>query len=119
MMKFFSEIKYDAEFIRGHSLQPKWYKALKVFLILGYLGGYYAFFGKGKTLLFCGIFFGLSILMHIIYRVKTHKFTQSWLDFVVFEDGQGHRSYRPIGPYYYLAVGFHFILAVILSQILL
>ncbi len=119
MKKFFSEIKYDLNFIRGHTLQPGWYKVLKVFLVLGILGGYYALFGGWKTLLFCSVFFGLSILMHIIYRVKTHKFTQSWLDFVVLDDEQGQRSYQPIGPYYYLAVGFNFMLAVLLSQLLL
>lgn len=119
MKRILDEIKYDAEFIRGHTLQPQWYKILKIFIILGILGGYYALFGGWKTLLFCGIFLGSCFLVHMIYRIKTSKFTQSWLDFVIVDDDQGQRSYQPIGPHYYLAIGFNLFLAVILSQVLL
>ena len=70
MKKLLSEIKFDAEFIRGHTLQPQWYKIIKVFLILAFLGIYNWFFGPGKTLLFCGIFFGLSLVVHLLYRIK-------------------------------------------------
>jgi hypothetical protein len=119
MKKFLSEIKYDAEFIRGHTLQPQWYKILKVFLLLGLLGGYFALFGGWKTLVFCVVFFGLSTALHLVYRIKTQKFTQSWLDFIIIEDDQGQRSYQRIGIYYYLAVSTFLILAIILSQILL
>jgi hypothetical protein len=118
MKKILSEIKYDAEFIRGHTLQPQWYKILKVFLLLGILGGYFALFGGWKTLVFCGIFFGLSTVLHLVYRIKTRKFTQTWLDFVVHEDDQGQRTYQRIGAYYYLAVSFFLITAIIFSQIL-
>jgi len=118
MRKIISEIKYDAEFIRGHTLQPGWYKILKVFLLAGLLGGYFFLFGGWKTLIFCGVFFGLSIGLHLIYRSKTRKYTQSWLDFVVVEGEQGDRSYQRIGVYYYLAVCANLIAAVILSQIL-
>jgi len=116
MKKILSEIKYDAEFIRGHTLQPQWYKILKVFLLLGILGGYYALFGGGKTLVLCVVFFGLSTALHIIYRIKTRKFTQSWLDFVV-TDKDGQKSYQPIGKFYYLAVFINLIAAILLSQL--
>lgn len=118
MKKILSEIKYDANFIRGHTLQPQWYKILKVFLLLGLLGGYFALFGGWKTLIFSGVFFGLSILLHMIYRIKTQKFSKSWLDFVVLEDDEGQRSYQRIGIYYYLAVSINLIAAILLSQIL-
>ena len=116
MKKILSEIKFDAEFIRGHTLQPQWYKILKVFLLLGILGGYYALFGGWKTLIFCVVFFGLSTALHIIYRIKTRKFTQSWLDFVV-TDTDGQKSYQRIGKFYYLAVFINLITAILLSQL--
>ena len=118
MKKLWSEIKYDAGFIRGHTLQPQWYKVLKVFLLLGLVGGYTALFGGRKTLIFCGGFLGVSFLVHMLYRIKTHKYTQSWLDFVVVDDGEGQRSYQRIGKFYYLAVLFNFLGAIFLSQVL-
>jgi hypothetical protein len=119
MKKILSEIKYDAEFIRGHTLQPHWYKVLKVFLLVGLLGGYYFLFGGWKTLIFCGVFFGLSTVLHMVYRIKTQKYTRSWLDFIVHEDTHGELSYERIGIYYYLVVSLNFVLAVILSLVLL
>ena len=117
MKKIFVEILEDAKFIKGHTLQPEWYKILKVFLLLGFLGGYYALFGGRKILIFCGVFFSLAILVHMVYRIKTRKFTQSWLDFVVTEkDGQLH--YQPIGKFYYSAVLFALCAAILLSQLI-
>jgi hypothetical protein len=117
MKKIWAEIKFDAEFIRGHTLQPQWYKILKVFLLLGGLAGYYFLFGGKKTLIFSLVFFGLASLLHLIYRTKTQKFTRSWLGFVVTEvDGQPH--YQPIGKFYYLAVLSCLIIAITLSQVL-
>ena len=117
MKKIWSEIKFDAEFIRGHTLQPQWYKILKVFFLVGGLVGYYLLFGGRKTLIFCLVFFGLAFLVHLTYRFKTKKFTRSWLDFVVTEvDGQKH--YQPIGKFYYLAVISSLLIAIFLSQLL-
>ncbi len=79
--KILNVIKYDAKFIKSHTLQPQWYKIVKVFLLLGLILGYYMIFGGLKTLLFFGCFFGLGVVLHIVYRIKTNKFTQSWLDF--------------------------------------
>jgi Ca2+/Na+ antiporter len=117
MKKIISEFIYDAEFIRGHTLQPQWYKILKVFLVFGFIGAYYALFGGRKTLLFGVIFFGLCLLVHMVYRSKTERYTRSWLDFVVMEDEQGQRSYRRIGIFYYLAVIINLIVAIFLSQV--
>ena len=57
MKKLFREIKDDANFIKSHTLQPKWYKIFKVFLILGFLGGHLHLFGPLKTIVFSGVFF--------------------------------------------------------------
>ncbi len=117
MKKFLEEVKFDAAFIKGHTLQPQWYKVLKVFLILGFLVGYFMLFGSAKTLIFCGVFFGLSLILHMAYRINTKKYTQSWLDFKV-EEKDGQLTYHRIGVYYYLIVAANGIIAFALSQIL-
>lgn len=61
--KFLKEIKDNLSFIKGHTLQPKWYKIFKVFMILGFLAGYLFLFGQLKTIVFSVIFFSLSLLV--------------------------------------------------------
>ena len=116
MKKILDKIKLDIDFIQSHQLQPKWYKVLKVVLLLGILLGYSFFFGWGKTFAFFIVFMLLSLAVHFIYRINTRKYTQSWLDFkVVKEDGK----VKPvsIGFYYYLAVIINAVLAALISQI--
>ncbi len=117
MPKLLKEIKDDANFIKSHTLQPKWYKIFKVFMILGFLGGHFFLFGSLKTLVFCGVFFSLSLLVHLVYRVKTNKWTQGWLDFVVIEESGELRPIR-IGKYYYSAVFLNALIALLVSQVL-
>ena len=45
MNKLIDEIKYDLNFIKSHTLQPKWFKILKLFILLGFLGGNIFLFG--------------------------------------------------------------------------
>ncbi len=116
MKKLIEGIRTDARFIRDHELQPGWYKILKVFLLLGLIVGYYLIFGLAKTLVFLGCFFSLSLIVHMIYRINTKKFTQSWLDFVVREE-DGQLRYERIGLYYYLAIFLNLILSFFLSQV--
>jgi hypothetical protein len=118
MKKLFKEIIYDAEFIKDHQLQPGWYKVLKVFLLLGFGVGYFLLFGTRKALVFFAIFFGLSLVVHLVYRVKTNKFTESWLDFVV-EEVDGVEIPTRIGKYYYLAVITNGLIALLVSQLLI
>jgi len=118
MKKIINEIVYDAKFIKGHTLQPQWYKILKVFLLLGLIIGYYLIFGGIKTLVFFGCFFGLGLVLHVVYRIKTKKFTQSWLDFKV-TDNDGQLEYQRIGIYYYLAVAINGIVSFVISQVLI
>ena len=117
MSKLLNEIKTDANFIKSHTLQPQWYKILKVFILLGGMLGYYFFFGILKTVVFFGIFFTLSFLVHMIYRVKTDTWKRSWLDFVVVEENNEKRA-ESIGKFYYSAVILNAILALIVSQVL-
>lgn len=117
MTRLINEIKHDLSFIKSHTLQPQWYKVLKIFLILGFLLGYYALFGIFKTLLFFAVFVFLSLLVHLIYRFKTNKWTRSWLDFVVIEENNEIKT-ESIGKYYYLAIVVNAILSLIISQLL-
>jgi hypothetical protein len=109
------EIKYDANFVKSHTLQPKWYKIFKIFLLLGFLAGYALLFSVKAMLIFLVVFLCLSTVVHFTYRAKTHKFTQTWLDFVVYQE-QGETKYKRIGKYYYSAVLANAVIAVIVSQ---
>jgi hypothetical protein len=117
MSKLLDEIKYDANFVKSHTLQPKWYKILKVFILLGVLVGHYLLFGALKTVVFFATFLFLSFLVHMLYRVKTHRFKQSWLDFVVVEEN-GEVKAKSIGKFYYAAIVFNTVIALVISQVL-
>ena len=109
------EIKDDASFIKSHTLQPQWYKILKVFLILGFLGAHLFLYGSRKTLIFSGLFFSLSLVVHLLYRIKTEKFTTSWLDFNVTEIN-GQLEYERIGIYYYSFIIFNIVLSLLVAH---
>jgi len=115
--KILDEIGYDLEFLRGHTLQPKWFKILKVFVLLGVLAGYHVLFGLPATILFMVTFFALMLVVHLKYRKKTKKYTTSWLDFVVTEEGEDTKPKR-IGKYYYPAVAVSAVISVVVSQVL-
>jgi len=117
MRKLLNEIKYDLSFLKSHTLQPKWYKILKVFILFGFLLVSYFYFGYTRTIIFFAVFILLSTIVHLIYRVKTNKWTQSWLDFVVVTEKDVLKTKR-IGIYYYLAVLINVILSLIISQLL-
>lgn len=117
MAKLLNEIEYDLSFIKSHTLQPKWYKVLKVFFLLGFWVGYYSLFGLRKTLVFFTLFFFLSFLVHLLYRTKTDKFKRSWLDFVVIEENNEIKA-KSIGKFYYSAIIINAFLSLVISQIL-
>ena len=116
MTKLLEEIKYDLRFVKSHSLQPKWYKVLKIFILLGFIAGYWTFFGLMKTIVFLVVFLLLSFFVHMHYRARTHKFTQSWLDFVVVEENGAIKA-KSIGKFYYAAIVLNAAIAVIISQV--
>lgn len=111
------EIKYDLNYLKSHSLQPRWFKILKVFILMGFLIGHYYLFGLLATLLFLATFIFLSSIVHLTYRIKTNKYTQSWLDFVVVEENNELTTKR-IGKFYYSAVIINVILSFITDQVL-
>jgi Ca2+-dependent lipid-binding protein len=113
MSKLLDELKYDLDFIGSHTLQPGWYKILKVFILLGVIAAYWILFGFIRTIVFLSIFLFLSLAVHFLYRIKTKKYTQSWLDFVVVEG-----KTRRIGRYYYAMIIINMILAVLISQLI-
>ena len=117
MTRLGDEIKYDVNFVKSHTLQPKWFKVAKVFILLGFLLGYNFLFGFVKTILFLAIFVFLMLLVHLTYRVKTNKWKQSWLDFVVVAEG-AETKYRRIGKFYYSAIVVNAILSFAISQAL-
>lgn len=117
MTKLNDEIKYDLSFLKSHTLQPKWFKILKVFILLGFLAGYYILFGLIATSLFFAIFSFLMTVVHFTYRSKTNKYTTSWLDFEVVEEDQEIKPKR-IGKYYYPVVIVNAIISFVVSQVL-
>ena len=112
-----NEIQDDAQFIKQHTLQPGWFKVAKIFILLGFLAGYAFLFNWRKMLIFLVCFLLLMLLVHMAYRIKTNKFTQSWLDFIVVEQN-GQLIYKRIGKYYYISILTNALLSMLVSQIL-
>jgi len=117
MPNLLDEIKIDLHFLKSHRLQPKWYKILKIFILLGILTGYYFLWGMLATIVFIITFFVLMLIVHFIYRYKTNKYTTNWLDFIVVEKG-GKQKKKMIGKYYYPAVIMNMIISFFVSQLL-
>jgi hypothetical protein len=117
MNSLLAAVKTDLSLVRSHTLQPEWYKRLKIFLLLGFLLGYGRAFGGRRALIFLGTFIGLSLGVHLVYRRQTHTWQRSWLDFRVTPPGASGAGTPPrIGPHYYLAVAGNALLAVLVSQ---
>ncbi len=116
MKKLFKEFKDDVEFVRGHKLQPGWYKYSKIFILLVLLASYGYLFGFVKTAIFFTSFLFLSLLVHMIYRMKTQKWQKDLLDFKVV--GEDTTEVKRIGIYYYSAVVVNGLIAFLLSQTL-
>ena len=117
MRNLLDEIKYDLNFLKSHTLQPKWFKILKVFILLGFSVGHYFLVGLTATILFMVTFIALMLVVHFTYRIKTDRFTTNWLDFTVIGDG-GERKPKRIGKYYYPAIILNAIIAFMVSQAL-
>jgi len=116
MSNLLNEIKVDLAFVRSHTLQPKWYKPLKVVILVGFLAGYGYLFGLARMAAFLVNFLLLSLVVHLIYRAKTQRWQHSWLDFVVAEE-HGKPVAQRIGRFY-AAVVLNAALAVVINQAL-
>jgi hypothetical protein len=77
--------------------------------------GYFALFGLKAMIISLVIFLVLGLVLHLTYRIKTERYTRSWLDFVVIEENDELKTQR-IGKYYYSAVIFILAISVIVSQ---
>ena len=117
MAKLLQAIRDDLRFVRSHSLQPRWYKELKAFILLGFVLAYGALFGLKRTAIFLAAFLLLSLALHLLYRAGTHGWQRSWLDFAVGEH-DGEIKPRRIGIFYYLAIVLNAALSVLASQLL-
>ncbi|MBN1267060.1 MAG: hypothetical protein JXA25_16330 [Anaerolineales bacterium] len=116
MTNLIDEIKYDLSFLKSHTLQPLWFKVLKVFILLGFLAGYYFLYGLTALILFLVSFFFLMLIVHFVYRSKTNKYTTSWLDFVVMENKE--QKPKRIGKYYYPVILMNAMISFFVSQVL-
>jgi len=103
MLKPLQELAFDIEYLKNHTLQPSWFKVLKIFILIAVFIVYTLFFGLSKTLLFIAIFFLFGLLIHYTYRIKTKRYTLSWADFRVKEEN-GKLITERIGIIYYSAV---------------
>jgi hypothetical protein len=117
MSNLLDEIKVDLAFVRSHTLQPNWYKALKVVILVGFLAGYSCLFGLARMAAFLASFLLLCLLIHLTYRAKTQRWQRSWLDFGVVEEN-GKPVAKSIGKFYYAAIVLNAVLSVVISQVL-
>lgn len=117
MKKAIKEIAYDVKYIKDHTLQPKWFKIAKVFILLGSTGIYAYLFGWTRSMVFLTVFLLSSMVVHFTYRAKTAKFTKSWLDFR-FREENGKFVTERIGRYYYFAIAMNALIAIAISQLL-
>jgi hypothetical protein len=117
MSKLLEGIKGDIRFVRSQTLQPEWFKVLKVFLLVGFLLVYWSMFGLRRSAVFLAVFLLLSLAVHILYRKMTRAWTRSWLDFVVVHQGDIPVP-RRIGAFYYTAVVVNASISIVISQLL-
>jgi hypothetical protein len=103
MKHIVNEISYDLKFLQGHRLQPAWFKVLKIFILTAVIAGFVWLFGWRRAAVFAAVFFALMLIVHLVYRVQTHKFTRNWLDFIVVEDPARRRK-PGIGAFYYASI---------------
>ncbi len=116
MRRLIAGIKYDLSFLKSHTLQPKWFKVAKIFILLGFPGGYLWLFGWLKTAIFLVTFLFMMLVVHFTYRIKTRKYTRSWLDFTAQQGGD--TPPKRIGKFYYPAILFNTVIALTVSQVL-
>jgi hypothetical protein len=75
---------------------------LVLFFILGFM----------KTIIWFSVFLVLGVIVHFMYRIKTDRYTRSWMDFKV-KEVEGKRVYERIGFLYYSLVLIIFLLSTI------
>jgi hypothetical protein len=114
MKELLDNLAYDVNFVKGHQLQPAWFKVLKIFILLAVIVGFVLLFGWRRAAFFTAIFVLLMLIVHLVYRANTRKFTRNWLDFVVVEDLEKNRK-PGIGAAYYASILLNALIAFLLS----
>jgi hypothetical protein len=97
------EIKYDIKFVKNHTLQPRWWKIIKIFILCGMIVAVCLIFGIIKAIIWFSTVIILSSIVHIIYRSKTNAFTKTWMDFKI-KEVDGKQVHGRIGWLYYSLV---------------
>ncbi len=114
MKNLLQEISYDTNFVKGHKLQPAWFKVAKIFILLAVLAGFVLLFGWRRAAVFAAVFILLMLTVHLVYRIKTRRFTRNWLDFIVVEDKEKNLR-QGIGAAYYASVILNAVIAFLVS----
>ncbi len=114
MKNLFHEIAHDAKFVKGHKLQPAWFKALKILILLSVIAAFIYLFGWRRAAVFTAVFILLMLFVHMMYRINTRKFTRNWLDFVIVEDAEKNLK-QGIGVAYYASIILNAVIAFLLS----
>ena len=116
MKNLLDEFAYDADFLIGHKLQPAWFKVVKVFILTAVIAGFVFFFGWKQAAVFAAVFLILMLIVHMVYRAGTRKFTRNWLDFIVV--GVPEKKIKPgIGLAYYASIVINATIAFLLSRL--
>jgi hypothetical protein len=90
---------------------------MKIFVLLGAITGFVLLFGWRRAVLFTIVFFLLMLVVHLVYRFNTRKFTRNWLDFIVVEDKE--KNIKPgIGAVYYSSIVLNAVIAFLVSGVL-
>ncbi|MBN2352676.1 MAG: hypothetical protein JXD23_08930 [Spirochaetales bacterium] len=108
------DLKKDVQFIKGHTLQPAWFKVVKIVFLIGIVVASLFIFGVVRTAVWVLVFLSLALIVHFVYRAKTKVFTKSWLDFKVVEKN-GKPEYKRIGAFYYSFVIASFAAAIVIA----
>jgi hypothetical protein len=111
------EINKDIEFLKKHTLQPTWWKKVKVFLLIASLIVIYSIFGFIKAIIWISLIMVCAAILHFTYRIKTDTYTKSWMDFKVKEI-DGKQTYERIGLFYYSLVMLIFLTATVVILVL-
>ncbi|MDD8025070.1 MAG: hypothetical protein PHI34_01055 [Acidobacteriota bacterium] len=108
------EIRTDISFLKGHDLQPKWWKFGKILFLTGIIVALVLIWGWVSALVWFAVFVACANVVHFMYRAKTNKYTVDWADFRI--DPKNRR--RKFGTLYYPLVAASLALATIIMLLL-
>ncbi len=116
-MNILKEAAFDANYIKNHKLQPKWWKYGKLVFLIALITTYGYIYSWQKAIVLVVTLVALAAILHMMYRINTKRFTRSWLDFRVREEN-GVLITEQIGRYYYTAVAIIIVISILVSQLI-